>query len=129
MYGYLILYTLGNMIVWPISIHLLILEKSSLLPSTVSIRRGHGLILLLFWTFSFIILNLEFINIHSEDSWFQLKTTAQVVEFCLFVVRYIATCLAFLLGLKAPGLYYADLSSGVNYKMFSIETKINFNNI
>lgn len=121
MYGYLVLYTLGNMIVWPLSIHLLILEKISLLPSAVS-RRGHGLILLLFWTFSFIILNLEFINLHSEDSWFQLQTTAQVVEFCLFVVRYIATCLAFLLGLKAPGLYSAERSgligsSGVKYKI------------
>lgn len=113
MYGYLILYTVGNMMVWPLSIHLLFLEKSSLLPSTVS-RRGHGLILLVFWTSSFIIQNLEFINLHSEDSWFQLQNTTQVVEFVLFVVRYITTCLALLLGLKAPGLNSTERSRSIS---------------
>ncbi len=116
-YGYLILYTLGNMIVWPLSIHLLYLERNALLPSIPA--RGHGLILLIFWTTTFVAQNLAFLNIRNEDWWFDLETRADIAEFILFVIRFLATCISFLLGLKAPGLYtterlYRDgLGSGV----------------
>jgi len=36
--------------------------------------RGHGLILLLFWTLTFINESLAFINLRHEDWWFHLKT-------------------------------------------------------
>lgn len=117
LYGYLILYTVGNFIVWPLSLHLIRLERNALLPSIPS--RGHGLILLIFWTLSFVSQNLEFLNMKNEDWWFDLATTADVVEFSLFVVRFICTGAAFLLGLKAPGLYTTErlyregLGSGV----------------
>jgi hypothetical protein len=56
----------------------------------------------------------------NEDWWFDLETTADVVEFSLFIVRFVSTCVAFLLGLKAPGLYTSErlyregLGSGVS---------------
>lgn len=118
LYGYLLVYTVGNMVVWPLSLHLLHLERNALLPSIPA--RGHGLILLTFWTLSFVAQNLAFLNLKNEDWWFDLETSADATEFSLFVVRYVMTCMSFLLGLKAPGLYtterlYRDgLVSGVS---------------
>lgn len=118
-YGYLILYTLGNMVVWPLSLHLVYLERNALLPSIPA--RGHGLILLIFWTLAFMAQNLAFLNMRNEDWWFDLQTTGDKAEFSLFVIRFVATCIAFLLGLKAPGLYtterlYRDgFGSGVRF--------------
>ena len=106
LYGYLILYTVGNMIVWPLSLHLLHLERNALLPSIPA--RGHGLILLIFWTLTFVAQNLAFLNMKNEDWWFDLQTQADIVEFTLFIVRFVTTCAAFLLGLKAPGLYTTE---------------------
>lgn len=117
LYGYLILYTLGNAIVWPLSLHLVYLERNALLPSIPA--RGHGLILLIFWTLTFVAQNLAFLNMKNEDWWFDLETTSDIVEFSLFIVRFMSTCAAFLLGLKAPGLYTSErlyregLGSGV----------------
>lgn len=118
LYGYLLLYTLGNVIVWPLSLHLVYLERNALLPSIPA--RGHGLILLIFWTLTFVAQNLAFLNMKNEDWWFDLETTADVVEFSLFIIRFVGTCAAFLLGLKAPGLYTTErlyregLGSGVS---------------
>lgn len=106
LYGYLLLYTIGNVIVWPLSLHLIYLERNALLPSIPA--RGHGLILLIFWTLTFVAQNLAFLNMKNEDWWFDLETTSDVVEFSLFVVRFVCTCIAFLLGLKAPGLYTSE---------------------
>ena len=123
LYGYLLLYTIGNVVVWPLSLHLLHLERNALLPSIPA--RGHGLILLIFWTLSFVSQNLSFLNMKNEEWWFHLRNTADYVEFSLFVVRYIMTCISFLLGLKAPGLYtterlYRDgLVSGVTENRLS----------
>jgi len=106
LYGYMILYTIGNFIVWPLSLHLIYLERNALLPSIPS--RGHGLILLIFWTLAFMAQNLAFLNMKNEDWWYDMKTTADRVEFSLFLVRFVTTCSAFLLGLKAPGLYTTE---------------------
>lgn len=106
LYGYLILYTTGNVIVWPLSLHLLYLERNALLPSIPA--RGHGLILLIFWTLTLIAQNLAFLNVKNEDWWFDLQTPADCIEFSLFLIRYVTTCVSFLLGLKAPGLYTTE---------------------
>jgi len=106
LYGYLILYTIGNFIVWPLSLHLIYLERNALLPSIPA--RGHGMILLIFWTLAFVAQNLAFLNMKNEDWWFDLITTADCIEFSLFIVRFVMTCVAFLLGLKAPGLYTTE---------------------
>lgn len=101
LYGYLLLYTIGNVIVWPLSLHLIYLERNALLPSIPA--RGHGLILLIFWTLTFVAQNLAFLNMKNEDWWFDLETTSDVVEFSLFVVRFVCTCIAFLLASKPLG--------------------------
>ena len=109
----------------PLSVHLLYLERNALLPSIPA--RGHGLILLIFWTLTFVSQNLSFLNLQNEDWWFDLQTTSDYVEFTLFIVRYLMTCCVFLLGLKAPGLYtterlYRDgLVSGVNASRQQLE--------
>lgn len=46
-------------------------ERNYLLPSVPS--RGHGLVLLIFFTLIFISENLTFINVRHEDWWFMFK--------------------------------------------------------
>ena len=133
LYGYLILYTIGNFIVWPLSLHLIYLERNALLPSIPA--RGHGMILLIFWTLAFVAQNLAFLNMKNEDWWFDLITTADCIEFSLFIVRFVMTCVAFLLGLKAPGLYTTErlyregLISAVIINLLLIELILNHYNI
>jgi ATP-binding cassette, subfamily B (MDR/TAP), member 6 len=77
-------------------------ERHYQLPSTPS--RGHGVILLLFFTLNFISQNVALINLNAEDWWFQMKTKRDNIEMGLFITRYIGTMLCFVLGLKAPGI-------------------------
>lgn len=51
---------------------LLYKERHYQLPSTPS--RGHGLVLLTFWTLSFVNENLSFINMRDNEWWFDYKT-------------------------------------------------------
>lgn len=64
--------------VFPLSAKLVLMERNSLLPSMPS--RGHGLVLLIFWTLMFSAENLAFITIKREDLWLQLKT---LVNYCV----------------------------------------------
>uniref|UniRef100_A0A1I8QBP0 ATP-binding cassette sub-family B member 6 n=1 Tax=Stomoxys calcitrans TaxID=35570 RepID=A0A1I8QBP0_STOCA len=100
-YGYMILSTCFICVAYPMSIYLVIKERWYQLPSLPT--RGHGLVLLLFWTLAFINESLAFINLRHEDWWFNLKTNKDKIEMGLFVTRYIASLLIFVLGLKAPG--------------------------
>lgn len=84
------------------SILLLIKERYYLLPSVPT--RGHGLVLLLFWSLVFIGENLAFINLKREDWWFHFKTVKDKTEMSLFVARYVSCLFIFVLGLKAPGI-------------------------
>ncbi|KAH8389401.1 hypothetical protein KR200_008632 [Drosophila serrata] len=87
---------------YPFSICLILKERFYQLPSTPT--RGHGLILLLFWTLAFINESLAFINLRHEDWWFHLKTNKDQIEMGLFVTRFLCSLLIFVLGLKAPGI-------------------------
>lgn len=84
------------------SIVLLIKERYYLLPSTPT--RGHGLILLVFWSLIFINENLSIMNLKKEDWWFHIDSIKDKVEMILFVTRYVSCLLIFVLGLKAPGI-------------------------
>lgn len=77
-------------------------ERYYLLPSVPT--RGHGLVLLLFWTLAFIGENLTFVNMKQDDWWFKFTSLKDRVEMSLFVMRYISYLLIFVLGLKAPGI-------------------------
>jgi ATP-binding cassette, subfamily B (MDR/TAP), member 6 len=53
------------------SLVLLLVESKYMLPSVPS--RGHGVILLIYWTLLFVAENLAFVNIKQKGWWFQLK--------------------------------------------------------
>lgn len=96
------------------------MERRYLLPSVPT--RGHGLILLVFWTLIFVAENLSFLNLGKNEWWFQLKRCVHTnycccageillfssltdqIEMGLFVLRYLSTLIIFVLGLKAPGI-------------------------
>lgn len=85
------------------SICLVIKERYYLLPSAPT--RGHGLVLLLFWTLVFINENFSIMNLNKEDWWNHVfDHIRDKIEMTLFVTRYVCTLLIFVLGLKAPGL-------------------------
>lgn len=77
-------------------------ERHYQLPSTPT--RGHGVILLLFFTLNFITQNVTFFNLNASDWFFQMKTKSDNIEMSLFITRYICTMLCFVLGFKAPGI-------------------------
>lgn len=101
-YGYMLTTALPTLVIWPLSLGLLFLERWRALPSIPT--SGHGLVLLFFWTSVFINENLVFLNLRRKSWWFDLFGTSDKVELSLFVLRYAASMLLFLLGLKAPGL-------------------------
>lgn len=82
---------------------LVLKERYYLLPSVPT--RGHGLVLLVFWTLVFINENLSVMNLKKEDWWDHVSSSVRdEVEMSLFVTRYVCTLLVFVLGLKAPGI-------------------------
>ncbi|XP_034664606.1 ATP-binding cassette sub-family B member 6, mitochondrial [Drosophila subobscura] len=101
-YGYMIYSTAVVCFAYPFSICLTLKERFYQLPSVPT--RGHGLILLLFWTLAFINESLAFINLRHEDWWFNLKSNKDQIEMGLFVTRFLCSLLIFVLGLKAPGI-------------------------
>ncbi|CAB3368075.1 Hypothetical predicted protein [Cloeon dipterum] len=84
------------------SLVLLVVERKYMLPSVPA--RGHGVILLIYWTLLFVSENLTFVNIKEKGWWFKLKDLTDDIEMGLFIGRYIACLLIFILGLQAPGL-------------------------
>lgn len=84
------------------SIILIQKERHYMLPSLPT--RGHGIVLLIFWTLVFINENITIMNLKREHWWFNIVTIRDKTEITLFVMRYISCLLIFVLGLKAPGL-------------------------
>ncbi|PBC28742.1 ATP-binding cassette sub-family B member 6 [Apis cerana] len=101
-YGYMILTTVLTLIIYPYSIYILKIERHKLLPSVPP--RGHGLVLLGFWTLAFVSENLVFVNIGKLEWWFHLNTLTDQIEMALFILRYVSNLIIFALGLKAPGI-------------------------
>ncbi|XP_046623352.1 ATP-binding cassette sub-family B member 6 [Neodiprion virginianus] len=101
-YGYMILSTVLTVVIYPYSVHILRVERYKLLPSVPT--RGHGLVLLGFWTLAFVSENLVFINIGRLEWWFHLNSLTDQIEMSLFVLRYVTSLVIFALGLKAPGI-------------------------
>lgn len=110
-YGYMIVYFCCNLLCWPLSLRIVFLERNYLLPTVPT--RGHGVVLLVFWTLVFVSENLAFVNLRNEDWWFDLTTITDKMEFVLFILRYVGGCLLFILGLKSPGI--STLRDYVNF--------------
>ncbi|XP_058823567.1 ATP-binding cassette sub-family B member 6 [Topomyia yanbarensis] len=106
-YGFMIFSVCVILFMYPYSILLLVKERYYLLPSVPT--RGHGLVLLMFWTLLFIAQNLLFVNLNYEKAWFHLSTVKDKIEFTLFVLRYTATLFVFVIGLKAPAITSVQL--------------------
>lgn len=70
-YGYMILTVCLTSLVWPLSVAIILYERHYMLPSTPT--KGHGLVLLGFWTLVFITENLAFLNLRATDWWFNLN--------------------------------------------------------
>ncbi|XP_047533093.1 ATP-binding cassette sub-family B member 6 [Vanessa atalanta] len=103
-YGYMILAVVVNLIVFPLSAHLAVIERRYLLPSVPP--RGHGFVLLVFWAMIFVSENLSFLNINKEGWWWHLKDLQDRLEMSLFVGRYVSCMIMFILGMKAPGIMH-----------------------
>ncbi|XP_043280295.1 ATP-binding cassette sub-family B member 6 [Venturia canescens] len=119
-YGYMIVAMTLTLFVYPYSVYILHVERHQLLPSVPP--RGHGLVLLGFWTLAFISENLTFINIGRDEWWFHLNTPTDQIEMALFVLRYVSSLVIFALGLRAPGIIgnleanYQTLDDGPNFR-------------
>ncbi|XP_071454938.1 ATP-binding cassette sub-family B member 6 [Hetaerina americana] len=101
--GYMILSSCLWWISFMMSLAIMRIERKYMLPSVPT--RGHGLVLLIFWTALFVSENLAFLNLNREKEWwFHVTSTADKVEMSFFIVRYLSTLILFVLGLKAPGL-------------------------
>ncbi|XP_046387791.1 ATP-binding cassette sub-family B member 6 [Ischnura elegans] len=101
--GYMILTSCLWVVSLNMSLILMKIERRYMLPSVPT--RGHGLVLLVFWTALFVSENLSFLNLNREKEWwFLLTSTADKVEMAFFIMRYLSTLILFVLGLKAPGL-------------------------
>lgn len=101
-YGYMVVWTTVNIVALLYSSLIIWVERNYALPSVPT--RGHGLVLLLFWTFLFMTENLTFVNLGRHDWWFHPSKLSDKVEMGLFVTRYISCLLLFGLGLRAPGI-------------------------
>lgn len=85
------------------AICLVLKERNYFLQSSPT--RGHGLVLLIFWSLVFINENFSIMNLEKEDWWQHVFASIRdKVEMSLFVTRYICTLIIFVLGLKAPGI-------------------------
>lgn len=97
-----ILYTVFTILSYLFAICLIVKERHYQLPSVPT--RGHGIVLLIFFTLTFIAQNFALVNINSKDWWFEMESKSDRIEMSLFVTRYICTLFIFVLGLKAPGI-------------------------
>ncbi|XP_054709915.1 ATP-binding cassette sub-family B member 6-like [Uloborus diversus] len=101
-YVYMILSPCVYSVSFPLALYLIHLERHKALPSIPT--RGHGLVLLVYWTVLFIAENLSFLNLQNVDWWFRLKSLSDKIEFGIFILRYIGSFFIFVFGLSAPGI-------------------------
>lgn len=85
-----------------VSLFVIVVERAKVLSS--SKVRGHGFILLSFWTLAFLAENLAFVSWESPHYWWKLETEFHKAMFGLWLCRYVLTLCLFVLGLRAPGL-------------------------
>lgn len=69
--GYQVFAALAMLYCWIASVRLMFYERRQMLPSIPT--RGHGLVLLLFWSLVFVKENLPFISWWSSSYWWKLE--------------------------------------------------------
>ncbi len=101
-YGYIELSTCFYIATYILSGFIIYMERSWTFLSRHA--RGHGTVILLFWSAAFLHENLAFISWESPHWWWKLDNETHKVEFGLWVSRYVLTFFLFMVGLRAPGL-------------------------
>ncbi|CAH1113985.1 unnamed protein product [Psylliodes chrysocephalus] len=101
-YGYMIVSLVLTCLAYPYSLWIIKVERHYLLPSVPT--RGHGIVLIIFWTLTLISENLAFLNLEQKKWWFKLRNLTDELEMALFVLRYVTCLTIFMVGLKAPGI-------------------------
>ncbi|VDL62184.1 unnamed protein product [Hymenolepis diminuta] len=86
---------------WIVAFCLLLLERRRTCPRLYS--RGHGFPLLLFWTVSFVLINLPLTSIGNDSWWWKLNDTQSKVELAFWILEYVCILILFILGFVAPG--------------------------
>eukprot|EP00105_Crassostrea_gigas_P040176 XP_019924324.1 PREDICTED: ATP-binding cassette sub-family B member 6, mitochondrial [Crassostrea gigas] len=100
--GYQVFAALAMLYCWIASVRLMFYERRQMLPSIPT--RGHGLVLLLFWSLVFVKENLPFISWWSSSYWWKLEGYSDHIEFGLWIVRYSCSLLLLIMGFWGPGL-------------------------
>ncbi|KAH9496235.1 ATP-binding cassette sub- B member 6, mitochondrial [Bulinus truncatus] len=98
--GYQVLVACTLISSYVMSLLLLTMEKSSMLPSLAS--KGQGLILMIFWGLLFVRENLMFVSWGSPEWWWHLNNSSELAEFGLFVARYTLIMFLLILGVIKP---------------------------
>ncbi|XP_072028962.1 ATP-binding cassette sub-family B member 6-like [Amphiura filiformis] len=101
-YGYIELSTCFYIATYILSGFIIYMERSWTFLSRHA--RGHGTIILLFWSAAFLHENLAFISWKSPHWWWKLDSETHKIEFGLWLSRYVLTLFLFVVGLRAPGL-------------------------
>ena len=113
-FGYIELSTCFYIASFIISAFIIYMERSWTFLSRHA--RGHGTIVLLFWSAAFLHENLAFISWQSPYWWWKLDTKTHEIEFGLWVSRYVLTLLLFGIGLWAPGLPRKSLYAACQWR-------------
>ncbi|VDD83433.1 unnamed protein product [Mesocestoides corti] len=100
-FGFLLLYATTMPASWGIILSLMVVERYRLCPKLYS--RGHGFPLLLFWTVSFVLINLPLSSLGNPSWWWSLGSATDKTEMGVWISQYICVLLLFLLGFMAPG--------------------------
>lgn len=77
--------------------------------------RGHGLVLLIFLAFAFVVESLAFLSFNSTLWWFNERSYFNNVKLGFFIWRFTFTFVSFILGLVAPGTMRAQANVFVDH--------------
>lgn len=102
LHGYLELSTCFYSIAYIVAMMCLYVERTRTLATRT--RKGHGTLLLLFWTIATMTEVLAVVSFQSPLWWFDLEDTVDKVDFGLWISRLFCNLLLFAFGLRAPGL-------------------------
>jgi len=122
LYIYMIVAASFTILTYPVSLVIILLERRRQLPSIPA--RGHGVVLLLFWTLAFANENLAFVSFFGRKWFWRLASPADKIEFSLFILRYVSTLYLFITGFFSPGIARAPSRSASYQNMRSQTAEI-----
>ncbi|KAL7633804.1 UNVERIFIED_CONTAM: hypothetical protein RMT77_015760 [Armadillidium vulgare] len=112
-YGYMIAYMGWSVVCWPLSVLLILQERTKRIQGGGDFKIGHSYVLVFFWSMAFLTENLAIVNFSSPNWWFRISSVSDVIELTLYILRYVSMAFLFIIGLLAPGIpqEYRSISS------------------